>query len=79
MWIQFGADTLWQASAWRFAFGGGESLTSVVTQEFANLNLSQLRFFNSYGPTEISISSHKMEIRYREKETVENMGRIPCG
>lgn len=79
LWMQYGGATLQQASSWRFAFGGGEPLTSIVTQEFANLGLPRLRFFNSYGPTEISISSHKMEIPYREKETVENMGRIPCG
>ena len=79
LWMQFGGDNLKQASSWRFAFGGGESLTSIVTNEFADLGLSQLRFFNSYGPTEISISSHKMEIPYREKETVEAMSRIPCG
>ena len=79
LWMQFGGDALRQATEWRFAFGGGESLTSIVTDEFASLKLPQLRFFNSYGPTEISISSHKMEIPYREKETVESMGRIPCG
>ena len=79
LWMQFGGDTLKQATSWRFAFGGGESLTSLVTNEFADLGLSELRFFNSYGPTEISISSHKMEIPYREKETVEAMARIPCG
>ena len=79
LWMQFGGATLRQAISWRFAFGGGEPLTSIVTQEFASLKLPQLRFFNSYGPTEISISSHKMEIPYREKETVESMGRIPCG
>jgi hybrid polyketide synthase/nonribosomal peptide synthetase ACE1 len=79
MWIQFGSSTLREAHSWRFAFGGGETLTSVVTEEFASLNLPQLRFFNSYGPTEISISSHKMELPYREKETVTSMGRIPCG
>ncbi|KAJ4287123.1 hypothetical protein N0V88_007745 [Collariella sp. IMI 366227] len=79
LWIQFGGDTLRQAMSWRFAFGGGEPLTSIVTQEFANLNLPQLRFFNSYGPTEVSISSHKMDIPYREKQKIKNMGRIPCG
>lgn len=79
LWMQYGGATLRQASSWRFAFGGGEPLTSIVTQEFANLGLSQLRLFNSYGPTEISISSHKMEIPYRENETMKNMGRIPCG
>lgn len=79
LWMQFGGDNLRQASSWRFAFGGGEPLTSIVTQEFADLHLDQLNFFNSYGPTEISISSHKMAIPYREKETLKSMGRIPCG
>ena len=79
LWMQYGGATLRQASSWRFAFGGGEALTSIVTQEFAALGLAQLRFFNSYGPTEISISSHKIEIPYLEKKTIENMGRIPCG
>ena len=79
LWMQYGGDTLRQASSWHFAFGGGEPLTSIVTQEFADLGLTQLRFFNSYGPTEISISSHKLEIPYHEKKTVEDMSRIPCG
>lgn len=79
MWIQFGGESLRQAFNWRFAFGGGESLTTIVTDEFSSLNLPQLRFFNSYGPTEISISSHKIEIPYQERDTVKNMGRIPCG
>ncbi|KAJ5382444.1 Acyl transferase/acyl hydrolase/lysophospholipase [Penicillium concentricum] len=79
LWMQYGGDTLRQANNWRFAFGGGEQLTTLVTQEFASLNLPQLRFFNSYGPTEISISSHKMEIPYRETEKLVDMGRIPCG
>lgn len=79
MWIQFGGEPLRQASSWRFAFGGGETLTTIVTDEFASLNLPELRFFNSYGPTEISISSHKIEIPYKESEAVRKMGRIPCG
>lgn len=79
LWMQYGGDNLKRASAWRFAFGGGEPLTTTVTQEFADLELPQLHVFNSYGPTEISISSTKMEISYHEKEMLENMGRIPCG
>lgn len=66
LWMQFGPDNLKQAHDWRFAFGGGEQLTSFVTQQFASLDLPELRFFNSYGPAEISISSTKMEIFYRE-------------
>ncbi|KAF2281157.1 uncharacterized protein EI97DRAFT_472412 [Westerdykella ornata] len=78
LWMQYGGDNLRDASQWRFAFGGGETLTRNHIQEFAKLDLPQLRFFNSYGPTEISISSHKMEIDYRD-ENVGKEGRIPCG
>ncbi|KAI0200608.1 putative hybrid NRPS/PKS enzyme [Astrocystis sublimbata] len=79
LWMQYGGDSLRLASKWRSAFGGGESLTTTVTHEFAKLDLPNLRFYNSYGPTEISISSTKMEIAYREKQELESMGRIPCG
>lgn len=79
LWMQYGGENLRQASNWRFAFGGGENMPTTVIQEFANLGLPQLRLFNSYGPTEISISSTKMEILYRETETLRKMGRIPCG
>ncbi|KAI3336268.1 putative hybrid NRPS/PKS enzyme [Xylariaceae sp. AK1471] len=79
LWMQYGGDALRLSSKWRSAFGGGESLTTTVTQEFSKLDLPNLRLYNSYGPTEISISSHKMEIAYREKQELESMGRIPCG
>lgn len=79
MWLEFGIESLREASAWRFAFGGGEPLTTTLTHAFADLGLRHLRFFNSYGPTEISISSHKMEIPYYKKAEVEALGRIPCG
>lgn len=78
LWMQYGGDNLRLATEWRRAFGGGEPLSSTITQEFADLGLPQLRVFNSYGPTEISISSTKMEVEYREKKTM-GEGRIPCG
>jgi len=76
LWLDYGSDNLNQASSWRFAFGGGESLTGELTRGLAVLQLPNLRFFNSYGPTEISISSTKMEVAYREPPPE---GRIPCG
>ncbi|KAK4675878.1 putative Hybrid PKS-NRPS biosynthetic cluster [Podospora pseudoanserina] len=79
LWMQFGNENLRDASCWRFAFGGGEPLVSAVTKEFAALELSELKFFNSYGPTEISISSHKMEMPIHNGQAIEAMGRIPCG
>ncbi|KAL8725084.1 MAG: hypothetical protein Q9166_007578 [cf. Caloplaca sp. 2 TL-2023] len=79
LWMQYGGDNLRQAAEWRFAFGGGEPLTSTVTNEFADLDLQQLHVFNSYGPTEIFfISSTKMIVEYHEKKTLENV-RTPCG
>ncbi|KAI5918389.1 hypothetical protein F4810DRAFT_715562 [Camillea tinctor] len=82
LWMQYGGEHLRKASAWHFAFGGGENLTTTVTQEFAALGLKNLHVFNSYGPTEISISSTKMEIPYTDKkalEVLETGGRMPCG
>jgi hybrid polyketide synthase/nonribosomal peptide synthetase ACE1 len=78
LWMQFGADNICQATQWRHAFGGGEPLTSIVTQQFADLELPLLRVYNSYGPTEISISSTKLEVDYRNQKKQED-GRIPCG
>ena len=79
LWMQYGGDTLRRAHDWRFAFGGGETLTTAVTQQFADLELPRLRLFNSYGPTEISISSTKMEIPYQNKAAMDQFSRIPCG
>lgn len=76
LWLDYGRPNLGQASKWRFAFGGGEPLTRTLTNKLVELDLPLLRFFNSYGPTEISISSNKMEIAYREKTSDD---RIPCG
>ena len=79
IWMQYGHENLRRASSWRFAFGGGEPLTISVTEQFADLELPQLHVFNSYGPTEISISSTKMEVAYRDKEALEKIVRIPGG
>ncbi|KAL8820238.1 MAG: hypothetical protein Q9223_001502 [Gallowayella weberi] len=78
LWMQYGGDNLRQATRWRCAFGGGEPLSSIVTHQFSDLGLTQLHVHNSYGPTEISISSHKMEVEYRNQKAMED-GRIPCG
>ncbi|KAL6716651.1 hypothetical protein ACLMJK_006219 [Lecanora helva] len=78
LWMQYGRENLREATSWRRAFGGGEPLSSTIKREFADLRLPQLKVFNSYGPTEISISSTKMEIEYRDEQTGQD-GRIPCG
>ncbi|KAI3331458.1 lovastatin nonaketide synthase [Xylariaceae sp. AK1471] len=75
MWMQYGAKNLSQASNWRFAFGGGEPLTEGILRQFSDLGLRQLCLYNSYGPAEISIASHKGPIDYRK----ESMGKLPEG
>lgn len=37
--MQYGGDNLRLATEWRRAFGGGEPLSSTITQEFADLGL----------------------------------------
>lgn len=49
LWIKYGGANLQKATSWRFAFGGGEILTSAITSEFADLNLPNLRFFNRWA------------------------------
>ena len=84
MWMQYGGDNLRQASSWRFAFAGGEPLTKTVLRQFAELGLAyQLRLYNSYGPAEVSIASHKGLIDYVE-ESAERLHEeddrpVPCG
>lgn len=78
LWVQYGGNNLRQASDWRFAFGGGEPLTNTVLRQFADLGLPKLSLFNSYGPAEISIASHKMTVDYRQ-ERLEESRPIPCG
>ena len=75
-WLQYGSSNLKQATNWKAAFAGGEPLLRKVTEEFAQLNLPQLQLRNSYGPAEITISSTKMEIPYRQDLSHEH---IPCG
>jgi hybrid polyketide synthase/nonribosomal peptide synthetase ACE1 len=82
MWMQYGAESLSQASNWRFAFGGGEPLTKGILRQFSHLGLPQLCLYNSYGPAEISIASHKGPIDYREESVVtsgDEEDPVPCG
>lgn len=82
IWMQYGSENLRQASSWRFAFGGGEPLTKTILQQFSDLDLEQLHLYNSYGPAEISIASHKGLIDYRQdslKGPLSEDRPVPCG
>ncbi|KAI8942360.1 hypothetical protein NX059_000436 [Plenodomus lindquistii] len=82
MWMQYGHDNLVKASDWHFAFAGGEPLTKAILRQFSSLGLTHLRLSNSYGPAEISISSHKGFIDYRQESLPIQAGEersIACG
>lgn len=75
-WMQVGSDYLARASGWKYALTGGEALTHAVLHNFRDLNLPQLRVFNSYGPAEICFYSHAIEIAYKDNELP---ARVPIG
>lgn len=79
LWLQYGRENLRHASEWRYAFAGGETLTSAVTHELVALDHPSLRFYNSYGPAETSVSSCKIEVDYRDPLQNGSLSRIPCG
>ncbi|KAJ3531775.1 hypothetical protein NM208_g8729 [Fusarium decemcellulare] len=62
LWLQYGAENLSRALEWRFAFAGGESVSSTLIQELARLRHPQMRLFNSYGPAETTHSKHPLRL-----------------
>ncbi|PVH70207.1 putative hybrid PKS-NRPS enzyme [Cadophora sp. DSE1049] len=68
MWTRYGSSYLSLCSQWRMAFAGGEPLTEVLVQDIKHLQLPGLRFFNNYGPAEITIASTKIEVPYNTRE-----------
>ncbi|PLB53452.1 lovastatin nonaketide synthase [Aspergillus steynii IBT 23096] len=77
-WCRFGAVHLERANNWKFALSLGEELKSNLVQEFKSLNIPNLRLINTYGPAEITIHSHAVEIPYQEA-TNDSREVIPVG
>ncbi|KAL2819623.1 lovastatin nonaketide synthase [Aspergillus cavernicola] len=65
-WIRFGAGHLQGANKWRLAFSAGEELKPGLTEEFRSLKNPDLRLINTYGPAEITVHSHAIELLYHE-------------
>lgn len=74
-WISVGSEELKKAEAWTHAFTGGEVIPHSLARAVRALELNQLRLFCIYGPAEITISSHKIELDYKN----ELPKRIPAG
>ncbi|KAK1140467.1 putative Hybrid PKS-NRPS biosynthetic cluster [Aspergillus melleus] len=63
-WCRFGVDHLQCAQNWRWAFSLGEELKHRLVEEFRSINNPSLRLINTYGPAEITVHSHAIEIPY---------------
>ncbi|KAL3474076.1 lovastatin nonaketide synthase [Aspergillus californicus] len=77
-WIRFGADHLQAAQKWKLAFSLGEELKPRLAEEFQSINNPDLRLINTYGPAEITVHSHAVEIAY-EKTDGQTAEKIPVG
>ena len=79
-WIRNGGEFLQITDdpKWRFAFAGGDRMTDSLRKEFKSLALDHLKLFNSYGPTEISLSAVKVQIPYYDDLNLSN-DQIPIG
>ncbi|KAH1492661.1 hypothetical protein KXX52_004018 [Aspergillus fumigatus] len=74
-WIRFGADNLRLAKRWLLAFSLGEELKPRLVEEFRSLLKPDLRLINTYGPAEITVHSHAVEIPYKDQ----TVSQIPVG
>ncbi|KAE8150730.1 hypothetical protein BDV25DRAFT_139560 [Aspergillus avenaceus] len=77
-WITYGAQNLSKASAWKFAWGGGEVMPQSLRLSIASLGLEGLRLYNSYGPAE-SITCTKTEVPYSLDDPQDIENDIPVG
>ncbi|RYP10842.1 hypothetical protein DL764_000394 [Monosporascus ibericus] len=63
-WLKYGNDDPLRTSCWKRALCAGEPVVESLLQQFASLGKPDLRFFNSYGPTEISLVATATELPY---------------
>ncbi|KAJ2905390.1 hypothetical protein MKZ38_005488 [Zalerion maritima] len=57
MMMTYGRKLLARCKTWRCALMGGEAMKKSLVDDVATLGLKGLRFVNTYGPTEITITS----------------------
>jgi hybrid polyketide synthase/nonribosomal peptide synthetase ACE1 len=67
-WIKHGHEHLKDASGWKFAISGGESITHGLLRAFKNCNVPNLTLLNLYGPSEISIGILSVEVDYKNPD-----------
>ncbi|KAJ5970419.1 polyketide synthase/peptide synthetase [Penicillium vulpinum] len=79
-WLSHGNISRLRTSKWNIALAGGEQVTESLLKQFGALNRPDLRFFNAYGPSEVTCSSNKMRVLYSPSDIAGLSGsRIAAG
>jgi amino acid adenylation domain-containing protein/thioester reductase-like protein len=65
--LRYGSEILRECKSWRFAFSGGEKVTTQLKRGFRQLGLANLQLVNLYGPAEASLSCTRGEVAYRSE------------
>ncbi|GES65928.1 putative polyketide synthase [Aspergillus terreus] len=68
MWFRFAIDKLRESTTWKAAWFGGEVTNPSVIHGFRSLGLPDFRTFSGYGPAEMTVSSTKAEVFYRDED-----------
>lgn len=77
-WIRANSTALARATSWKVAFSGGEAITNDLKNELRALKRPDLKLTNNYGPAEVTVESHSMEIEYLNSPE-NSKGPIPVG
>ncbi|KAK7749846.1 putative Hybrid PKS-NRPS biosynthetic cluster [Cytospora paraplurivora] len=64
--FQYGNEVLLACHSWRVAMVGGETFPPRLRLSFRSLQIRDLKDFNAYGPTEISVASNIGQVNYNE-------------
>lgn len=66
-WLRYGQSDLLRNSSWSRAVCAGEAISGGLLQQFGDLQKTNLRLYNSYGPTELGVIA-STEIEYQRAD-----------
>ncbi|KAJ0115637.1 hypothetical protein J7T55_010460 [Diaporthe amygdali] len=67
-WLRHGKLDSLRHSSWRRVLCGGEPVTNDLLTQFRDMQKTDLRFFNCYGPTETTIVAATVELNYQYQD-----------
>lgn len=76
-WLQCGQEDSLRSSSWIKAICAGEQVSAHLLAQFRGLQKDDLRLFNAYGPTEMTVLVTAMELQYQDLDCYQQ--RVPVG